>query len=306
MHRPGYYAPGLDALPGGLEERMNLAELVLGDEPRADFEIDTAAWPAVGRSDDRTVPLMVALRGEHLALRRRDRAATLEIHAYALDEAGSIQDLLTQTLTLDLRKVGKILRRGGVHFQGGLELPGGTYDVRVLVLHSESGDVSISRFPVEVPVEGALGLALTPPLFIGRADEWISVQQSGVHLRASVPSFEVEGERYTPVIHPFLRSSEKVEVVVDAVLPGADLPTLTAHVRTLSGGVARGAEFRILRRTDPDKSGATRIIASFQPSGMEPGRYQLVFRVRDPSTGFTARSSAPFTVISAATRPASG
>ena len=299
LHRPGYHAPAPDLLPGGLEERMNLAELVLGEEARQDFPLAATAWPAAAGPDGAEVPLMVALRGEDLAIRRREKAATLEIQAYALDGEGGIQDLLTQTITLDLRKVGKVLARGGLHFQGALRLPGGRHDVRVLVLHTESGDVSIARFAVEVPVDGAIGLALTPPLFIGRAEEWISVRQSGSRGGNALGTFEIAGERYTPVIHPQVRSSEEIGVVVDAVLPSSALPILTATVQTRDGGAARGAELRILRRTEPDHTGATRIVASFQAPGMQPGDYQLVFRLKDPSTGFTAHSSAPFTVVAA-------
>ncbi len=174
---------------GGLDTRS--AALMLSAQEAGDLEVSVLAVPLPDR-----VTLVVDVDGASLLAGVAAPAAELitEVYAYALGAEGGLIASLTQAFRLDLEHDRGALAAGGVKFFGGLELPPGSYSLRVLVLQRSSGSLALRILPLEVP-SWTPRPVLLPPVRREPATGWILVHAAGV-----TPAFPVtiDGESWVP------------------------------------------------------------------------------------------------------------
>ncbi len=296
-HRPGYSAPKPFARQSELERRLDAAELVLGGAVISDFEAALLAvpLPAAGRGGP-GLPFFLEIPAAELPGAGGRRQLELEIHAYALDPAGTVEDLLVQGVKLDLDRVGERLDPlggGGLRFVGRLDPGPGEHRLRVLVREPRSGATHLSTAAVSVARPAAARIVL-PPLFVeprAAAPAWLEVGPAG----AGELTRLVLGEGGAVVrALPQIRGGAATSVLIRAYVEGGGDPELSSRVVDAGGATVAGGELADLRRLEDAADGGRRFLASFRPAGLGPGVYRLEVTLRDGDGEATA--SGPFAV----------
>ncbi len=284
VHRPGYYAPRPFAKMHPTERMLAAAQLVMGGEEQGTIgaSVLAAAFTgggAVGGGRS-YIPVLVEINGPSLLNGvAAGKPLPAEIYAYALDDAGKVQDFFTQTIGLDLAKVEPALRQSGLKFYGHLDLAPGRYSLRVLVRNGVTGAVAVKVLPLQV--SGEASTVLLPPFFPEAPGKWLMVRETVNPLD-------------TPVPYPFLHGEEPY-------IP-ASLPALGAGEESrlaLVGYNLRPGELH-RHRPDPDRrrpGGRTRRA----PAGRAPGARR---RRRGPPAGHLPRPPGQAGGVPAAGHPA--
>jgi hypothetical protein len=217
----------------------------------------------------------------------------LELFVYALDSAGGIGGFLTYEASIELGQARATLERSGLKFFGHLDLPPGTYDLRVLARHRDSGEYSLRGVPLTVPDFSAGKPVLLPPLVAEPFDRWMITRQPGLEARPY--PFMLAGQPFLPAARP-------------ALVPGRLAPTILlgyglADDTLITGRVLadqqppRNATIRVGERTPATTAGGAQGISiEVDPGQLAAGEYRLEITVVDPDSGESASSRAPFVV----------
>jgi len=106
--------------------------------------------------------------------------------------------------------------------------------------------------------------------------------------------FTLKGEPYVPAARPVLRPDRSVSLcLVGYNLGGEDLK-LEGQVTAADGTSLAGGRLSLVERTATGISGLDKMLATFQPTGLQAGNYILRVAVR--SGGHQEESSLPFVV----------
>lgn len=238
--RSGYYESGGET---PIQRTLSNADIIINDVPQAGVRISavSAAFPNdAGRAQ---VPIIVEIDGAALL---RDGAA--EMYIYAFDEEGLVRDRLYQKMTLDLTKVGRRLRDGGVKYYGTLSLPPGRYAVKTLVRVGDNERRGFARTDVVVPRRGEMALA---SFFIDeRPGDWIMVKGTSHDPAAAYP-FVINGEAFVPSAtgRPRTGGMRKLAVIVYNAQPD-DLTLQTTASSKVLRKVASGATTQLVIELD--------------------------------------------------------
>jgi len=127
------------------------------------------------------VPVLVEIEGPTLLSVHGDDAPTdrqrIEIYVYALTPQGAVTDFITQSLRLDLDRLGEQIYAGGLKFAGSLSLPPGYYSLRMLVMDVGSGQYGLRTVPLVVPSPDLETSMLLTPLVAEPPGSWLLVRQ---------------------------------------------------------------------------------------------------------------------------------
>ncbi len=301
VHRPGYFSPRPFAERGKADrEMLTSSRLLTGDEPGpVPMAVLAAPYPA----DDPTpgtslawVPVLVEADGPALLAGNGPGDLLAEIYVYALDKDGAVRGYVAQALSLELSKVEAELRAGGLRFLGHLELPPGSYSLRVLALNGRTGAYGLRVAKVEVPEMGA-GQAVLLPLFPRTPGHGVVTREATVDGKEIPFPFTQGPIAYLPDPRPVLRAGEEAPVaLVGYHLPAGDLRIRTA-VLTPDGREVASGGLRVLGR-EGGPGGADRLRAAFRPSKLAPGEYLLRVTVNGEGAAEHA-GTASFTIEAA-------
>ena len=302
VHRPGYYAPRPFARMHPTERMLAAAQLVMGGQEQGTIGASVLAAPfsrAGGAGGARSyVPVLVEINGPSLLSGvTPGKPLPAEIYAYALDDAGKVQDYFTQTLGLDLAKVEPALRQSGLKFFGHLDLAPGRYSLRVLVRNGVTGAVAVKVLPLQV--SGGASPVLLPPFFPEAPGKWLMVRETVDPLEPPVPYPFLHGEEpYIPASLPVLGAGEDVRLaLVGYNLQPGEL-TAQARILTADGQEVGPADLKVVERRAREADGADRLRATFRVPQVKPGEYLLLVTLLD-AAGKGESSSTPFVVRSA-------
>jgi hypothetical protein len=110
--------------------------------------------------------------------------------------------------------------------------------------------------------------------------------------------FTVNGEPYVPSARPLLRSSEKARVCLVAYNLGKGAVVLDGRIIGPDGELVEGdAPIHIVERTVTGIEGLDKLLATFEPNGLEAGTYTLEIALRDNQNGSSNLNSIPFTIL---------
>ena len=141
-----------------------------------------------------------------------------EIYVYATDAAGAPRDALTQTFTVTEAALTEASEGGSaasaVRFLGHLELPPGSYDLRVLMIGRTPERFGLHRAELQVPDLAGDAPVLWPPLLSSGAQKgWLFVREAP-HGRERRDPLELLGLETWPSARPVLDPEWEGEVRV--------------------------------------------------------------------------------------------
>lgn len=297
-HRPGYRAPPRSGRPRRLDDRRDLAELVLSGRSIQDFEVELLAVSLPAAGARARVPIVVEIPGEVLLERRFGETGSLELHAYGLDREGGVQDLFIRRIDIDLDRHQRRLERGGLRLVGQMELGVGPAEVRILVRNLADDALSMARAPLDIAALDAARAVVLPPLFLDRSRDWLSLGLSPEDAppAADIATLAQLGAEFFPRLAPAFRSDREQRLVLNMFYPPDESPVLELRLLTARGEEIEPPEMRFLERY-VGETGATGLVAIWKPKDLEPGRYTLEVALVDPTTGRRATGSQRFEIV---------
>jgi VWFA-related protein len=300
IHRPGYYAPRPYDQQSPFEKALVAGEAVLTGEDRGTIPMAvlSAPFPTDGPA---YVPVLIEVDGPGLLQTAETTAKggriPLDIYAYAFDPDGRVRDFFSQTVGLDVAKVGPALEKGGLKFFGHLDLPPGTWSVRVLVRNGATGAMAMKAETVAVPDHEQAGPILLPAFFPEPPGRWLIVREAPRQGDREVPYPFMAGEEpYIPASLPALAPGQPAEVsLIGYHLRPGDLRA-EARILTADGREAGTGEIAGLKRLGPSPNGSESLAATFAPpAGLPAGEYVLMLVLTDAAGG-SQTSVTPFVV----------
>lgn len=292
--RPAELAYDLRARPlQGLPSSM--AALILSGQDGGEVLFSALALPlghaegspkvasALGEMPQQRVALLLEVDGASLLGAEPSDEAALEVYAYALTPRGGVGGFLSQTVSFDVETFGEAIAAGGMKLLTHLELPSGSYELRLLVYEPASRRFGLQALPVEVP-ENAI--VLSPPLVEEEAEApWILVAgppgddgrtlnladllaRAGLPVPSALPILEGEAAE----LHALLYQP-----------PGVAPPQLVrARLRNVEDGSTADLPVTVLDNVPTEIEGIRRLRLRL-PLEAEPGSYfaRLEIRIRD-------------------------
>ena len=292
VHRPGYYAPRPYAERNPFERLLEASSRVMNGEEAGPLGVSVLAAPfRMSGSDDAYVPVIIEVDGSSLMEGNQPGTLPAEIYVYAFDAMGAIPDFLTQTLGLDLGKVEPVLKQSGLKFFGHLDLPPGSYSLRVLVRNGSTGSYGLRVASLEIPADGQA--LVLPPFFPEAPGRWLMAREAVPAGEKTPPyPFMQKDQPYIPSSKPVLPQGEPAAVSLVGYNLGGGEVEVRSQVLSVDGREIGPAEFQVLER---ERGTPERWKGSFRPPRLEPGEYLL--RVTLTGAGGTlGTSTSPFVV----------
>jgi VWFA-related protein len=298
-HRAGYYAPRPFRDLDPLEKSLLASDGIASGADAGAIDIDLLAASFRGAGGRAYVPVIVEVPGSQLLAGQNGSRLGVEIYIYASNARGEMRDFLTQVVNLDLQPLRAVLARTGFKYYGHLELEPGEHQVRVLVRNAETGRSGAASVGLEVPAYAPGEPALLPPFFLESAGEWVMVRERDeAPTQATVVyPFTVNGEPYVPAARPEVRANGKARLCLVVYNWNGERPALDASVLDLGGAAVDGGRVSLVERTVTGIGGLDKLLADFEPAGLERGEYTLQVAVFDPSSGRRETSSIPIAVV---------
>src|SRR5258706_5301199 len=297
VSRPGYYAPLPFKQQGQLQRVLETANTVLGEESGSIVTSVLAAPFAAASGERAWVPVVIEVNGVTLLAGKQDAKLPVEIYIYALDENGSVQDFVTQTVGLDLTKAEAALRQSGLKFFAQMELPKGTYTLRTLVRNGTTGASSLRVTTVAVPAYAKGEPALLPAFFPEAPGRWVMVRETPKQGQTPMPyPFMLKEAPYIPSSKPVLAPGQETQLILQGYNLAAGELKAEAKVLSADGKEVGNGDFKLGGR---EGSSPVRMVASFRPPSLPPGDYRLRVTLTD-GAGKAQTSMAAFTVGAAA------
>ena len=295
--RSGYYAPvPYKSQPPQVKLLETASDLMSKDSGEIASSV-LAAPLAAPRNGKAYVPVVIEVDGATLLAGKQDAKLPVEIYIYALDQNGSIQDFLTQTVGLDLTKLDSPLRQTGLKFFGHVDLPPGTYSLRTLVRNGTTGATGLKVSELKVPAYASGEAALLPAIFQEAPGRWVPVRENPKAGQAAPPyPFMLKDQPYIPSSRPVLTPGQDSRLVlVGYNLKPGDWKA-HAQVMAADGKEMPGGAFKVVDKEVGSGNGPTRLLATFQPpAGLPPGNYSLRVTLTD-GAGKAQTSNSPFAV----------
>jgi len=300
VYRPGYFAPKPYGQRTAIEKTLQAAGQVVSGQEGGPVGLAVLAAPFKVGGEKAYVPVVIEIDGASLLAGSQGAAAPAEVYVYALDDKGAVKDFFTQTMGLDLAKVGDSVRRTGVKFFGDLDLAPGSYSIRVLVRNGQTGAAGMRVASLDVPAFSAQSApVLLPPFFPEPAGRWLMVREANARAGQVPYPFMARDQPFIPASRPDLLPDQAAAVSLVGYRLGAGQLTAQAMIMTADGKEAGEGKIEILGRDAATADGPDRLTATFQPPKLQPGEYLLLVTVTNAQGG-TETSVAPFVVRAAA------
>jgi len=296
-HRSGYYAPRPYKELNALERNLLASDSIVHAASRRDVELGVLAAAFRANEAQAYVPVIIEIGGRGLLAGHKADKLNLELYAYVADKEGNIRDFFTQSVGLDIKNGREALARTGIKYYGHLDLTPGDYQVRVLVRNADTGRTGVEAVALSIPAYAKAEPYLLPPLFMEGDPGWLMIRErEGKDQQATVVyPFTVKGEPYVPAARPVLRPERAVSLCLVGYNLGAGDLKLEGKVVAADGQALKGGRLSLVERTATGISGLDKMIATFQPTGLQAGSYVLKIAVQS-GNGPEEASSLPFVV----------
>lgn len=299
-HRPGYYAPRPFQDLDPLEKSLLASDGIASATPRHDLDMNVLVAPFRANEQTAYVPVIIEVQGPSLLQDHAGDKMDVEFFAYVSDDKNQMRGFFTQRVGFEMAKAKKALQETGVKYYGHFELPPGTYQVRVLTRNAQTGRTAVDSVALDVPSYETAQPILLPPFFIEESQRWIMVRErtgEDEPRPTVVYPFTVSGEPYVPAAKPVLKRHERARLCVVAYNLGKGDVALSGKVFSADGTDSPAGRLAMIERTATGIEGLDKLIATFDPTGLNAGDYVLQVAVVDPKTGHKDTSSLPFHVL---------
>ncbi len=297
-HRMGYVTPRPYGDLHPMEKRLLASDLIATATETDDLRIDVLAAPFRAAANEAYVPVLVEIGGAGLLDAHEAPHLPVEIYAYVTDDRSRMRDFFSRVVTLDLTGREDAFANTGLKYYGHLNLGPGVYLVRVLARNAVTGSTGVATVELDVPAFDDGRPALLPPFFLEEPGSWFLVreQPGDQYARTTVYPFTVNGEPYVPSAVPLLPLSadSNGENGAELCLVGYNLApgelTLQAALIDAEGETVAGGALSLRERTVTGIPGLDKLVAAFQPTGLEPGDYTLRVAVTDQANRATSNT----------------
>lgn len=300
-HRAGYYAPRPFKDLDPLEKSLLASDGIASAAPKRDIALNVLAAPFRASETLSYVPVILEINGKSLLEGHNDKKVNVEIYSYVSDAEGQMRDFFNQrvVLNLDEKKGRQSMEEGGIKYYGHFELAPGQYQVRVLVRNAETGRTGVQTARVEVPTYAQAEPVLLPPFFMEDRQKWLLVreQDASGQQQSVVYPFTVDGEPYVPSALPVLDQARPTRLCLVAYNLGKGDLAVKSEVLAADGKASPAGRLSKVERKPTGIQGLDKLVATFDPSGLNAGHYVLQVAVTDPATGHKEESSLPFQVL---------
>lgn len=298
-HRPGYYAPRNFEDLHPLEKALLASEAIASATPRKEVKVNVLVAPFRASNELAYVPVIIEIDGGTLLTGQKSDELGIEVYTYATNSQGEMRDFFSQVVQLDLRSGRREISATGVKYYGHLELTPDDYLIRVLIRNDETGRVGVESVRLKVPPYADMEPELLPPFFVEQPGRWVMVRERGHEGRGGsvVYPFIVNGEPYVPAAKPQLAGDETSQLCLVAYNFGDGELELESTVLSANGNPFKGdGALAMIERTVTGLDGVDKVLATFNPRGMQKGEYTLQVSLTNRATGSTQINSIPFAV----------
>ncbi|MCP4661304.1 MAG: hypothetical protein GY856_38365 [bacterium] len=268
-----------------------VATLILQAQPGGQIAIEALATPLRGSEERAHVPVFVEIDGVSFMDNNEAAMPLVELYAYALEPNGKVAGYLTEVFAVDVEDLGEAVWQQGLKYYGHLDLPPGSYKLRVLVRNRQSKAAALRETPVEVPALGDPEQVVLFPIFPGPSvrEAWLPVRSSGIGPDDDdAYPFVVEGQAISPAARPVLVTRRPSHAHLVAYnLPGGELVGRVELLREEQ--VATTAPLEILGRHAAPSQGAEIVDVRFELPELATDLYPL--RVALEAKGQQVRSA---------------
>jgi VWFA-related protein len=286
VHRPGYFAPKPLDQQNPFEQRVALAQEVIGGQAGGAVGVGALATAHLVPGERPYVPVLVEINGQDLTRGQSDN----------VDNEGTVRDFFASRLGVDKSAAGPVLSSTGVKYWGHFDLAPGEYTVRVLVRNAATGSTGLDVSSVTVPAPGEQ-LALLPPLVPEQPGKWLILREQESDQRAGVPyPFMAAGNPFMPAARPELAGNGKSQVNLLAYNLGGGSVSLSAELIDDSGQSIEGGSIALAGEPTAE-AGLSSVPAVFEGSRVAPGDYTLVVTLRDLSKNIDSTASIPVRIV---------
>jgi hypothetical protein len=299
VYRPGFYAPKPFSQETRLERTLQTAGELLSGQEGGPIGVSVLAAPFKVEGSKAYVPVLIEIDGSSLIANGTGNVLPAEVYVYALDDQGKVVDFFTQTVGLDLAKVGETVRKTGIKLYGDLDLPAGSYALRVLVRNAASGAAGLRVASLDVPAFAQESPVLLPPFFPEPAGRWLMLREAKTRQGEVAYPFMAQNQPYIPASKPALEPGKAAAMALVGYHLGTGQLQAQAMVMTAEGKEAGEGKIAVLGRETPSAGGPDRLKATFQPPSLPPGQYLLLVTLTD-AQGVSETSTAPFVVAGTA------
>jgi VWFA-related protein len=298
VHRPGYYPPKPLAEQTPFEQRLQIADELIGGKGggAVGASVLAAAFPVPGAKA--YVPVLIEASGADLQRGHKEPALPLEVYAYAMDETGAVRDFFVRNMALDRQQVGPALDANGFKYWGHFDLDSGEYTVRVMVRNPKTGANALEVVTVEVPAADASEATLLPPLFVDDPSRWVLGREDASEQRAGVEyPFLQAGNPFIPAARPSVKAGGQAPLTLVAYNFGTGSLAVSGQLFSASGDVVDGGRIE-LGAGASGAAGKAELPAVFHAAKVAPGDYVLVVTLRNTASQKEETSSIPIRVVS--------
>lgn len=294
--REGYYAPRPWEELHPFEKSLIASNAIASATAEAAVGVKVLAASFRAAPGLGYVPVIVEVDGASLLGDLEGTRLPIELYTYATDEKGEMRDFFTQLVTLDLTTTREAFARAGFKYYGHLELPRGSYLLRVLVRNGATGASGLAAVPVEIPAYDRTEPVLLPPFFVEDGRGWLMAREELPEFeRTVVYPFTVNGEPYVPAVHPRLTQGDEAIFCVVAYNVG-EQTRLEGRVVGEDGALIARVDLSEAERTVTGIEGVDKFLATFSPDGLGRGNYTFQVSLIDRRTGAERVNSAPFSI----------
>ena len=293
--------------------RPDVVARLLGAEEGGRLPLEVLALPTDSSDDEGTqVELFVEIDGASFLNRNQAQAPRVEVYAYVL-AAGRVVSHLAEMFVVNVSDLGEAIWQSGLKFYGGVELPPGKYELRILVRNAASGAVGIRSLALTVP--GADAGGTLPPLVFREPearDAWLSVPSKSSNLaEAGNYPFKVGDRALSPAARAVLVTGRRAEAILfhrdggRVQLPEVGVVELMPEAGAPEEGSEAGSRLvttaeAVVRQAPGDTAEPRAHQVEFLPPAVAPGLYRIRLVTREPSARVS--SWTPVAVIGAETQ----
>jgi len=287
-HRSGYFERSAYAERPAMARRFEAAEIITKGIDVEEIPLRVIGLPYRAPGGSVTVPFVLEADGEAVLRGAKDGRVALEIYGYALDEKGTVEDLVALSSTLEVAATAPRLRGRGLQCHATFTLPPGKHSLRFLV-RDAGGRTGARGLDITVPAFDPSEVLLFPPLVMDEPAGWIILPAPSRSLPHPVSPFHVAAEPFTPRARPSLANGRTDRVFLLAFDggrsydPGASFE-IKPQLVDASGAAVRMGRIEVARSVS-DADGFRRFVLNITPADVAAGDYTLRVRLRDPASG---------------------
>jgi hypothetical protein len=287
-HRSGYFERSAYAERPAMARRFEAAEIITKGIAVDEIPLRVIGLPYRAPGGSVTVPFVLEADGEAVLRGAKDGRVALEIYGYALDEKGTVEDLVALSSTLEVAATAARLRGRGLQCHATFTLAPGKHSLRFLV-RDAGGRTGARGLDITVPAFDPSEVMLFPPLVMDEPADWIILPAPSRSLPHPVSPFHVAAEPFTPRARPSLANGRTDRVFLLAFDggrsydPGASFE-IKPQLVDASGAAVRMGRIEVARSVS-DADGFRRFVLNITPADVAAGDYTLRVRLRDPASG---------------------